>query len=333
MQKKKLISFLIICMLAGTVTGCQSDENTEEAVTEEAEETIFGLTQSEQKLYAEYAAGILMKYNAGTNMRVLEGQKLIRAEEEEAATLEKEEKKEDQTADMQENQENSTNEKQDLENQTAASSSEKQYVSDMAAVTEMEAFSISYTGYELTASYPDSTEEVFMAMDASLGKKLLVEKFKVTNLSGESKDFDMFSKQGKFKTTVNGKSYKSQYTLLLNDLSMYKGEIAAGETMEMVLIFEIPEAVESIESMELSITAGDKKGTMLLSTGSADASIRGEEVQEPEVSDEETLMENSELAEEYMKALEAEENGLLEQEETQESQGEENVTVVGSRKQ
>lgn len=333
MQKKKWISFLMICMLSGMITGCQSDENTQEAVIEEEEETIFGLTQSEQKLYAEYAAGILMKYNAGTNMRVLEGQKLIKAEEEAAAALEKEQKQGEQTDKAWENT------AQEAENQTSkdttgTASGEKQYISDMASVMGMDMFSVSYAGYDITDSYPESGEDIFFAMDASNGKRLLVEKFYVTNKSSESQDFDMFSKQGKFKTTVNGKTYKSQYTLLLNDLSMYKGELEAEQTEEMVLIFEIPESVETIDSLELSITAGEKTGTMLLSgnvTNTYTSWENGEEAEEPE---EEILLENSPLAEEYMNALEAEENsGILEMEENEEIQEEENVTVVGSRKQ
>ena len=46
---------------------------------------LSSLWDEEQKMYAEYAAGVLMKYNAGTNNRVLEGQKLIQQEAKEEA--------------------------------------------------------------------------------------------------------------------------------------------------------------------------------------------------------------------------------------------------------
>ena len=68
--------------------GCSKKEEEVVAVVETEEENMFGLTESEQKMYAEYAAGALMKYNAGTDMRVLEGQTLINQEAKEQAERE-----------------------------------------------------------------------------------------------------------------------------------------------------------------------------------------------------------------------------------------------------
>ena len=80
MKKSKIIFFLIICILVTVLTGCSKKEAEDIVSIEVEEENMFGLTESEQMMYAEYAAGVLMKYNAGSNMRVLEGQKLINQE-------------------------------------------------------------------------------------------------------------------------------------------------------------------------------------------------------------------------------------------------------------
>lgn len=321
MRKNTMFFLLVTGMLAFAATGCQSEKTAEDTVVESTEETNFGLTASEQKVYAEYAAGVLMKYNAGTNMRVLEGQRLVKAEEEEQAVLDKAQKRQEKEESIKESTK---------EEGSAASFEEESYVSDMASLVEMDMFSIKYSGYEIAESYPTQGDDVFMAMDATEGKRLLVTKFSVMNKSDSSQSFDMFSKQAKFKVSVNGKTYKSQYTLLMDDLSMYKGELEAGENLLMVLIFEIPENFESIGSMEMTITAGEKKGTMLLENGGSQI-ISEEESVESDAAAEEILSEDNDLAEEYMEALEAEEGmESLEEEEAWENQKTGTVTVVGS---
>ena len=77
MKKNKLGFLLIICAASLMFVGCNKKETEVVTGIEIEEENMFGLTESEQKMYAEYAAGVLMKYNAGSNMRILEGQKLI----------------------------------------------------------------------------------------------------------------------------------------------------------------------------------------------------------------------------------------------------------------
>ena len=70
MRKIRLFAFCIISMVAFTLSACsKKEEIVEEPIEVVASEEVnmFGLTDEEQKMYAEYAAGILMKYNAGTN--------------------------------------------------------------------------------------------------------------------------------------------------------------------------------------------------------------------------------------------------------------------------
>lgn len=363
MRKMKLTSFLMIGICSVMLVGCnkEKEEIAAEAVIEVEEENMFGLTESEQKMYAEYAAGTLMKYNAGSNMRVLEGQTLINQEAKEQAAKEQAEKRAQLAAEYEANKKNnsSKNEEQNSGNGMSGSSegSGINYVSDMASATGTDAFSIVYEGYEITDSYPSSGDDLFMAMDARQGKVFLVTKFEVTNISSQTENFNMFSKQGKFKLNINGERYKSQYTLLLDDLSMYRGDIDAGETIDTVLIFEIPQsAASNIGDMVLSITVEDEVSAMQLQGGSGvintDINLEEENVEtdsddgnwesidsEPEKTDfeQESLDENqqddeyNDLAEEYMEALEAE-NTNSNYSENISDRGEGNVTVVGSNR-
>ena len=339
MKNRKLGLVLFATVLV--LTGCNKEEEQKEeiAVVEEIDETGFGITLEEQKMCAEYAAGVLMKYNAGSNMRILEGQTLINQEAKEKAAKEQAEKRAQLAAEYEANKKENSDKKNDQNSGDGSSGSSEgvaiSYITDMSQATGTDAFSIIYDGYEITDSYPNSGEDILMAMDATSGKLLLVTKYKVTNISGQTENLNIFSKQGKFKLKLNGKSYKSQYTLLLDDLSMYKGDLEAGETMEGVLIFEIPEAEASnVNDMVLSITVDGESSSMQLEGGST---VMWTETVEEAESEEDSIVtesieldqneldenpqdeEYNDLAEEYMEALEAENAGG-------------NVTVVGSNR-
>ena len=335
-------------MLATMLAACGKKEEVTEVEAQTEEVNMFGLTQEEQRMYAEYAAGVLMKYNAGSNNRVLTGQKLVQVEAKEKAQREQAAKREQLAAEYEASNKENTSSHGSSSVADSSGGSGMSSVSDMSQATGTDAFSIIYDGYEITDSYPNSGEDILMAMDATTGKLLLVTKYKITNNSDQTETLDMFSKQGKFKLSFNGKSYKSQYTLLLDDLSMYRGEIEAGETISGVLIFEIPESEASnVGEMVLYITIDGKTNSMQLYGGSATWTEEAEvvETQEMESSDEtaeddveendveenaEDSEEANDLAQEYMDALEALESGTNNEETENSSNG--NVTVVGSNR-
>lgn len=357
MKKNRLYSFLTICVMAMMLTACEKKEEVVDVVEETEEVNMFGLTEEQQKLYAEYAAGVLMKYNAGTNTRVLEGQKLIQTEEKEEAKRQQELRREQLAQEYANNKETAESDKKDSASGNGGSNTATgvSYISDMATASGMNNFSITYIGCEITDSYPSEGEDILMAMDATRGKVLVVAKFAVTNKSSNTENFNMFSNQGKFKLKLNGKSYKSQYTLLLNDLSMYKGDLEAGETIETVLVFEIPQdQTQNVNDMELAITIGGDSSYMSMSgsahvstdyqegtedveeeldsvaeTDSDNADVEETEISEGETEDVEIQMQ-SDLAQEYMEALEALEEGMEYEGSVDTSNN--NVTIVGSKK-
>lgn len=322
MKKSNRIAIFMIALFSVMLVGCKKEDTVAEIEVETEEVNMFGLTDEEQKMYAEYAAGVLMKYNAGSNMRVLEGQTLRNQEAKEEAAREQAARREQLAAEYASNK-NSSSKKENQSSGGSSSGGASQgisYISDMSEATGTGAFSITYTGYEIADSYPTSGEDMLMAIDASQGKTLLITKFLVNNISNQTENFDMFSKQAKFKIKVDGKTYKSQYTLLLDDLSMYKGEVEAGSIMENVLVFEIPESIgDNINNMELTVTVGDNVSNMLLTGGSV---TRTETVQTVE-----TEQENMEATEEDEVTEESSDTMGIE-EDLSDDGG--NVTVVGS---
>ena len=352
MKKMKLTSLVILGICSAMLVGCNEEKEmvAVDTAIETEEKNMFGLTESEQKIYAEYAAGALMKYNAGTNMRVLEGKTLINQEAKEQAAREQAEKRAQLAAEYEANKNSSSKKEEQNSGDNSSGGSEGtgiSYISDMSQAIGAETFSIVYDGYEITDSYPNSGDDILMAMDATSGKLLMVTKYKVTNISGQTENLNMFSKQGKFRLNLNGKRYKSQYTLLLNDLSMYKGDLESGETMEGVLIFEIPETEASnVSDMILSITVDGESSSMQLQGGSGtiwtetveDAEVEEEsfdtgepELQEEESEDNSQDIEYNDLAAEYMEALENEDADINNDANSSVSDGG-NVTVIGSQR-
>lgn len=73
---------------------------------------------------------------------------------------------------------------------TVIDKSEEPASYNLAQVLLPEGFSMEYSGYEVTDSYPQ-TEEMAFVIDASQNKKLLVLSFTVTNNGTESVDIDI----------------------------------------------------------------------------------------------------------------------------------------------
>ena len=259
MKKRNLFLAALICSLGLSIAGCGNQELT--------------LTENEQQLVAEYAASVLMQYNAGSNMRVLTGKRLELAETEEQARKEQEAKRQQAAMEYQ----NGRGTASATTTTTTTVGGAEGIVTSTTAVQNVTAiedlgnffaadgFSITYQNYEVTDSYADPQEgDLMMSMDATAGRKLLVAHFSVTNNSREAAMLDVLSLGGKFRLKIDGETLQSQYTLLLNDLSMYKGEIEAGATIDTVLVFEISEEQVSPSQLELTVSLGEQKGTINL---------------------------------------------------------------------
>ena len=112
-----------------------------------------------------------------------------------------------------------------------------------------------YLGNEVTASY---MEDDTYAVNASLGKNLLVLKLKVENLTEEAIIVDNMAVADEYSAKYvmeSGKTYnaKSVMTLLLNDFTTYEGTIEPQAALEMVIVFEIPLETTAVEEVELKI--------------------------------------------------------------------------------
>ena len=140
---------------------------------------------------------------------------------------------------------------------TVIDKSEEPASYNLAQVLLPEGFSMEYSGYEVTDSYPQ-TEEMAFVIDAN--KKLLVLSFTVTNNGTESVDIDINDRKPYCVLKINDTDkYFIQTTLLNDDITTYHGTMEAGAAVQLVMIAEIPEEkADSIEALKLSVTAGDR---------------------------------------------------------------------------
>ena len=218
------------------------------------------LTQTETELISEYAVGVLLKYDKGHGKRLVDTAAYDLAEETEEPEPEPpvEEIPEEPEPEAEETPEVVDVSQDEEETQPAVSSVESYY--------GIPNIMISYSGWEMTDSYPPQAEgEVpYFTMDASDGMQLLVLKFNAQNLTGEDQTLNMMGYRATFRVSVNGEASKGALaTMLVNDMQTFDSAIPAGSSVEMVSIVEVPQGTNP-NTIDFILRGGEQDGTMHL---------------------------------------------------------------------
>lgn len=243
---KKVLCLLWVMAMTVLLCGCNSD--------------VPDLTPEQTALISEYATHLLVKHSEISDRNLLDEKDL-----EEGIIAEAEERERKLKADeIAQSYLNKEVEMVDgaIEDEDAGDAVEDSEVVPMQAIGDFfgeDRFAIDYSSYELCESYPaEGEDDFFMAMDATAGNQLCVVKFAVQNITSQDSEFDMISKNGKYMLrTAHGETIPAQATLLLDDLSSYRGVIAANATQQMVLVFEVDDAVAQMDSYQLVMKNGD----------------------------------------------------------------------------
>ena len=241
--------FLVLCV-AMILSGCGAE--------------IPDMTEEQSKAVAEYAAGLLMKYDTHHDSRLLSDAELAKELERlEALALRKAELVEMDQA-LKEQKEEAKKEQDDT---TVVMPEENavqgQYVDEFYG---LEGVKIRYQGYHMADAYPEGGEDIYFRMQANSGNKLLVVEFLAKNQSETDASIDMISIAPRFKVGINGEAARyALSTLLMDDLANYRGTLAAGEEVALVVITEISEeTAESVESISLIMQNGSNSATILM---------------------------------------------------------------------
>ena len=247
-MKKLLIKILTISAAGICLTGCGN--------------VIPEMTPQQQELVVEFAASELLKFDQKHATKLVPLEMIQEVEESNQADSSVSEEKEEPSADVvKENEEEGipVDEATVIDQTQKASQSVDEFL-------ELTGVSIAYVGYELTDSYPpEAADDVFFFMSATENNKLLVLKFQVENTFGGDIELDFAHRQTRYKIAVNGLEQNALTTMLLNDMAYYQGSLAAGESIELVLVGEVSnEQADQITSLELMMKSVDDSATISL---------------------------------------------------------------------
>ncbi|MDE5908146.1 MAG: hypothetical protein K2H52_05315 [Lachnospiraceae bacterium] len=249
-MKRKAISGVTALLAVALMTGCGN------AIPE--------LNDQQQELVVEYAAEMALKYDVNRESKLVE----LTLEQDAAPSAPTEEGAEKETAD----------EKENTDAPDTEAGQQEEALPDVTVIDHTQSASIeeflnldsvkfTYTGCEAYDFYPDQNqeEEFYFVMNATQGNKLLVLKFMAENISGEEAVLDLNQSQTRYTLNVNGERKNALTTMLLNDLAYYQGTIAPGESVELVLVCEVPsEQAEITPTLELTMKNVENNATISL---------------------------------------------------------------------
>jgi len=243
---KRLFLFVVIMLSAFTCCGCAIDVGD------------FDLTESEEEQIVSYSTDILLKHDVNYQNNIVDTSRARelkarveaikelnkKAAEEEAETSEKDSKGKDS----------------DAEGKAAVSLSDPVGEQDIAKALVQDGFEINYKGYEVTDRYSmNGSDDDFFALSASAGKELIVLHFDIANVSGEDKQCDLFSHYPIYKVIINGNEKKNALTtFLMNDMSNIDESVAAGTSIDGVVLLETEVGYENnISNVALEVNSND----------------------------------------------------------------------------
>ncbi|RKM54061.1 hypothetical protein D6853_14055 [Butyrivibrio sp. X503] len=123
---------------------------------------------------------------------------------------------------------------------------------------------LSYQGYSISKTYPESSKSY--VVNADKGKRLLVLRFDLYNASDNAKSVNMLKLNLLFQILLNGKNLGyTSVTFLPNDLSSYIGTIDSRAHESLVVLTQIDEKnTSNVENLGLIVTRDGKDTKVIL---------------------------------------------------------------------
>ena len=267
-MKKFICAVSVMTFFILTLSGCGS---------------IPDMTEDQEEMVSEYAVSLLLKYDAANHSRLVNVDKTIAAyetakkihDEAEAAyyqKLQEEEEKRKEEASKQDELNNNSQEESSSSSSASSSGGNGSggrhdgtggaTVVDNTSIEEflgISDFNVTYAGFDVMNDYPEESMDFVPYISASEGGDLCVVYFNVTNNSSAANTLDIINMvpMTYFKISINGDSFKSVVrTILDDDIAVYEGDFAAGETKRLVLIAEVKEGTV-VDTLSLRITQGN----------------------------------------------------------------------------
>lgn len=199
------------------------------------------MTDEERDIVVHYAAYVVGKHNIyqKDGMTNADPEQWLEAAEEPIATEE-----------SQENVDSSLSNGAGTISTQAEVSQKKITLEDALGVKDKA--SVTYQGFKTSDTYQEGN---YYSLNTVFGKTFLIMNFTIKNTSSKDLKIDAFSNNTLYAVSVDGKEQvQAEQTFLTYSLSTYQGKLKSGESVDVVLLFEISaEESEGIKDVKMSL--------------------------------------------------------------------------------
>ncbi len=234
-MKQKVCAWLGVILLGAAVAlpGCG--------------DSIVPLTADQQQQVGEYAAVMMLKYDAKHRSRLVDLSLYPEQEEVVDVPAAPEPEPEPEEEQPKEEPSSSVTDVVDVSGDPVSS------VSSIEEFLQLPAgINLVYSGYDIDEVYQDNE---FFSLSATEGKTYVILHFLLNNSGSDETYVDLLNQSTSFRISINGGTSRTTVlSPLQNNLAAWFGNVAPGASEDVVLLFELEkESVESVNSMVLSL--------------------------------------------------------------------------------
>lgn len=235
---KKLWCLLAILILSVTLTGCGVE-----------------LSDEENRVIAEYAADLLLKYDRDYTSSLVEEEVPATEQTTQAPSTDSTTEVTTEEPSTQPPQESSSTESPASEDTTGSSDAAGEI--DIGKIVGLEGISITYNQCMFLDRYPSVDQDgAFIYLEADPGYQLVVIKFDIANITAQDIAVDLLNTDINYKLVYNQtKAASPMLTILMDDLGTYESVVPAGNEQSAVLVFQISkDLISQIQSLDIRVT-------------------------------------------------------------------------------
>lgn len=235
---KKLWCLLAILVLSVTLTGCGVE-----------------LSDEENRVIAEYAADLLLKYDRDYTSSLVEEEVPATEQTTQAPSTDSTTEGTTEEPSTQPPQESSSTESPASEDTTGSSDAAGEI--DIGKIVGLKGISITYNQCMFLDRYPSVDQDgAFIYLEADPGYQLVVIKFDIANITAQDIAVDLLNTDINYKLVYNQtKAASPMLTILMDDLGTYESVVPAGNEQSAVLVFQISkDLISQIQSLDIRVT-------------------------------------------------------------------------------
>ena len=220
---------------------------------------IYDMTDEEQQLIVNYSAYALSKHNIYQPDGMTSATEAETEEQDTSAAETETETADEKTSEKTDTGHENGNSSQSQ--QTAPETKPTMQTVSLAQAIGYDGLSVSYAGLTTEETYKEGS---YYSMEAGPGNTYAVLRFTLSNTTGTDMNVDLFTNTGKYRAAFSGgKEYEAEGSFLTYGLNTFQGTIAAGQSVDVVLLFKVPQDTVC-DSVTMSVEKDNVKNLIAL---------------------------------------------------------------------